>query len=52
MLNTLGNSTIYSKIDLVSVFHPNGVPDEDIEKTPFNTSNLVPLNGSLRRLDF
>ena len=34
---TLGGSTVFSKIDLVSGFHQIGIQDEDIQKPAFNT---------------
>ena len=37
ILSTLGGSTVFSKIDLVSGFHPIRIHDEGIEKTAFNT---------------
>ena len=37
ILSTLGGSTVFSKIDLVSGFHQIRIQDEDIEKTAFNT---------------
>ena len=37
ILSTLGGSTVFSKIDLVSGFHQIRIHDEDIEKTAFNT---------------
>ena len=37
ILSTLGGSTAFSKIDLVSGFHQIRFQDEDIEKTAFNT---------------
>ena len=37
IMSTLGGSTVFSKIDLVSVFHHIRIQDEDIEKTAFNT---------------
>ena len=36
-LSTLGGSTVFSKIDVVSGFHQIRVHNEDIEKTAFNT---------------
>ena len=36
-LSTLGGSTVFSKMDLVSGFHQIQVHDEDVEKTAFNT---------------
>ena len=37
ILSTLGGSTVFSKIDLVSGFHQIRIQDEDIKKTAFNT---------------
>ena len=37
ILSTLGGSTVFLKIDLVSGFHQIRIHDEDIEKTAFNT---------------
>ena len=37
ILSTLGGSTVFSKIDLVSGFHQIRIYDEDVEKTAFNT---------------
>ena len=37
ILSTLGGSTVFSKIDLVSEFHQIRIHDENIEKTAFNT---------------
>ena len=37
ILSTLGDSTVFSKIDLVSGFNQIGTHDEDVEKTTFNT---------------
>ena len=37
IFSTLGASSVYSKIDLVSGFHQIRINDEDIEKTAFNT---------------
>ena len=37
ILSTLGDSTIFSKIDLVSRFHQIRIQNEDIQKTAFNT---------------
>ena len=37
ILSTLGGSTLFSKIDLVSGFYEIRIHDEDIEKTAFNT---------------
>ena len=37
ILSTLGGSTVFSTIDLVSGFHKIRIHDEDIEKTAFNT---------------
>ena len=37
ILSTLGGSTVFWKIDLVSGFHRIRMHDEDIEKTAFNT---------------
>ena len=37
ILSTLGGSTVFSKIDLVSGFHQNRIHDEYIGKTAFNT---------------
>ena len=37
ILSTLGGSNVFSKIDLVSAFHPIRIHDEDAEKTAFNT---------------
>ena len=37
ILSTLGGSTVFSKIDVVSGFHQIRIHDEDIEKTAFNT---------------
>ena len=37
ILSTLGGSTVFSKIDLVSGFHQIRIHDEDVEKTAFNT---------------
>ena len=36
-MSTLGGSTVFSKIDLVSGFHQIRIHDEDIKKTAFNT---------------
>ena len=35
--STLGGSTVFSRIDLVSWFHQIRIHDEDVEKTPSNT---------------
>ena len=37
ILSTLGGSTVFSKMDLVSGFHQIQIHDEDVEKTAFNT---------------
>ena len=37
ILSTLGGSTVFSKIHLVSGFHQIRIHDEDVEKTAFNT---------------
>ena len=37
ILSTLGGSTVFSKMDLVSGFHEIRIQDEDIGKTAFNT---------------
>ena len=37
ILSTLGGSTVFSKIDLVSGLHRIRIHDEDVEKTAFNT---------------
>ena len=37
ILTTLGGSTVFSMIDLVSGFHQIRIQDKDIEKTAFNT---------------
>ena len=37
IFSTLGGSSVFLKIDLVSGFHQNRINDEDIEKTAFNT---------------
>ena len=37
ILSTLGGSTVFSKIVLVSGFHKIRIHDEDIEETAFNT---------------
>ena len=37
ILSTLGGSTVFSNIDLVSGFHEIRIQDEGIEKTAFNT---------------
>ena len=37
ILSTLGGSTVFSKIDLVSRFHQIRIQDQDIEKIAFNT---------------
>ena len=37
ILSTLGGSTVFSKIDLVSGCHQILIHDEDVEKTAFNT---------------
>ena len=37
ILSTLGGSTVFSRIDLVSGFHRIRIQDKDIEKTAFNT---------------
>ena len=37
ILSTLGRSTVFTKIELVSGFHQIRIQDEDIEKTAFNT---------------
>ena len=37
MLSTLGGSTAFSKIDIVSGFHQIRIRDQDIEKTAFST---------------
>ena len=37
ILSTLGSSTVFSKIDLVSGFHQIRIHDGDVEKTAFNT---------------
>ena len=37
ILSTLGVSTVFLKIDLVSEFHQIRIHDEDVEKTAFNT---------------
>ena len=36
ILSTIGGSTVFSKLNLVSGFHQIGIHDEDIEKTAFN----------------
>ena len=37
ILSTLGGSTVFWKIDLVSGFHQIQIHDEDVEHTAFNT---------------
>ena len=37
ILSTLGGSTAFSKIDLVSGLHQIRINDEDVQKTAFNT---------------
>ena len=37
ILSTLGGSTVFSKMELVSGFHQIRIHNEDIEKTAFNT---------------
>ena len=58
ILSTLGGSTVFSKIDLVSGFHQIRITDEDTAKTTFNTQFealecTVILNLTLRhKTDF
>ena len=49
ILSTLGGSTVFWKIDLVSGFHQIRIHDKDVEKTALNTQ-FGPWNGLLRPL--